>query len=97
MDKLYVLIRKDLSKSQQAVQGGHAVAKYVLRDQGLRWVNGTLVYLAVKNEDDLRHWEKKLKERGRMYVTFREPDIGYQRTALATVAGGELFLNERLL
>lgn len=97
MCKMYVLVRKDLSKSQQAVQGGHAVAKYVLRDQGLRWTNGTLIYLRVKDEDDLRHWEKKLRQCGQLYVTFREPDIGYQRTAIATVGGGNLFVNERLL
>jgi len=31
MDKLYVLIRKDLSIQQQAVQAGHAVAEFLLK------------------------------------------------------------------
>ena len=54
--KLYVLVRKDLSKSQQAVQGGHAVAEYLLRGPSTAWPNGTLVYLGVRNEDDLKFW-----------------------------------------
>jgi len=56
MEKLYVLVRKDLSKSQQAVQGGHAVAEYLLRDRSSFWDNGTLVYLAVDDEEDLKSW-----------------------------------------
>jgi peptidyl-tRNA hydrolase len=45
MKKLYVLIRKDMSKSQQAVQAGHAVAEYLLKRPNTKWDNGTLVYL----------------------------------------------------
>jgi hypothetical protein len=31
MDNLYVVVRKDLSVQQQAVQAGHAVAEYLLK------------------------------------------------------------------
>jgi hypothetical protein len=54
--KLYVLVRKDLSKSQQAVQAGHAVAEYLLRGPSTLWGNGILVYLSVRNENDLKWW-----------------------------------------
>lgn len=54
--KLYVLVRKDLSKSQQAVQAGHAVAEYLLRGPLTIWGNGTLIYLGIKNEEELKWW-----------------------------------------
>lgn len=54
--KLYVLVRKDLSKSQQAVQGGHAVAEYLLHGPSTAWSNGTLVYLSVRSETELKFW-----------------------------------------
>jgi len=54
--KLYVLVRKDLSKSQQAVQAGHVVAEYLLRGPHTMWDNGTLVYLGVRNENELKFW-----------------------------------------
>jgi hypothetical protein len=55
--KLFVLVRRDLSKGQQAVQAGHAVAEYLLRGPATFWENGTLVYLSIKDEMNLRLWE----------------------------------------
>lgn len=56
--KLYVLVRKDFSKSQQAVQAGHAVAEYLLRGPSTFWGNGTLVYLGVRDENELKWWDE---------------------------------------
>ena len=97
MDKMYVLIRKNLSKSQQAVQGGHAVAEYILNNPECVWSNGTLVYLAVKDEEELISWSNILKSENINYSLFREPDIGNQITAIATVYNGDLFQWEILL
>lgn len=33
-EKLYILIRGDLPKAYQAVQAGHAVAEFMLRNPG---------------------------------------------------------------
>jgi len=95
--KMYVLIRKDLSKSQQAVQGGHAVAEYLLNYKDIVWDNGTLVYLAIKDEDNLKDWERKLRQLNLNHSIFLEPDIDYQMTAIATVTGDLLFKDEMLL
>lgn len=50
MHKLYVLIRNDLSNAQKAVQGGHALAQWLIENPYTNWTNGTLIYLTVKNE-----------------------------------------------
>jgi hypothetical protein len=94
--KLYVLTRKDLSKSQQAVQAGHAVAEYLLRGPSTSWDNGTLVYLGVKDEKELLFWGKVLDKHSDV-IMFREPDRDNEVTALATVSGGEALSKLRLL
>lgn len=96
MEKMYVLIRKDLSKSQQAVQGGHALAEFLLTYPDNTWSNGTLVYIGVPNLSVLRDWVVDLENLDKNYVTFYEPDIK-QQTALAVLNDGSLFEDEMLL
>lgn len=95
--KLYVLVRKDLPKSQQAVQGGHAVAEFLLRGPSEFWSNGTLVYLGVRNENDLKVWGGTLGDHGHSVVSFREPDRNNEVTALAVFGAGEELTSLKLL
>lgn len=98
MKKLYVLIRKDLNPSYQAVQAGHAVAEWLLQHgQVTDWKNGTLVYLGVDNEEALEHWAQKLDSKHMEWTEFREPDIEDQRTAIACLHDGKVFKNLRLI
>ena len=97
MDKMYVIIRKDLSKSQQAVQGGHAVAQYLIKNKNCLWKNGTLIYLRAKDESKLLDWLNIFKNKNMNYEAFREPDIGNQVTAISTINKGDLFKWELLL
>lgn len=97
MNKLYVLIRSDLSESYKAVQAGHAVAEFCLKQRKHDWNNGTMVYLKVKNEEKLLDWAYKLKVEKVPFEIFTEPDIGNEHTALATVSDGEMFRKLRLI
>ena len=81
--KLFVLTRRDLSPEQRSVQSGHALAEFLLRYK-THWDNGTLIYLGVKNEDELKRWMFKLDNSNIRYSVFREPDIGNEITSLAT-------------
>jgi hypothetical protein len=83
---VYVVARKDLSAAQQAVQSGHAVLEMSRVYPGSFHEHPSLVYLAVKNEDELKRVIQKLVLHGKIqFQTFQEPDIGNQYTALATV------------
>ena len=95
--KLYVLVRKDHSKSKQAVQAGHAVAEYLLTNPRTEWKNGTLIYLQVPDEQTLKEWHSKLKDEASDLVWFTEPDIGDQVTALACSGEPDKFEGMRLL
>ena len=84
MTKLYVIVRKDLSIPQRAVQAGHAVAEFLLRGPFSRWSNGTLVYLGVKGLRQLENIKQKFEWEDIPYIEFREPDLNNEITAIAT-------------
>lgn len=80
---MYVLVRTDLSPSQQIVQSCHAVIE----------ASGTispnldhphLVLCGVKSEEQLAHSLQSLREKGIVCKPFYEADLGGQLTAFAT-------------
>ena len=98
MNKLYVLVRKDLSYSYRSVQAGHAVAEWLLQHGQVtkEWENGTLIYLDVENEQELILWTERLDRRDMQCTVFREPDIGNQMTAIACLTDKKIFSNLKL-
>jgi hypothetical protein len=95
--KLYVIVRKDLTIAQRAVQAGHAVAEFCLHSPFSRWTNGTLIYLGVKGLYQLEKLKYKLEEQGTRVIEFREPDLNNQITAIATDQESELLERLNLL
>lgn len=94
--KLYVVTRQDLSKSQQAVQAGHALAVFLLKEKSTCW-NGTLVYLKVSDELELKHLTKSLECANIHHVSFKEPDIDNELTAIASLGNNKFFKRLKLL
>jgi hypothetical protein len=92
---MYVLVRRDLSKSQQAVQGGHALAEFILNCQ-TPWNNSTLVYLGV-NRFQLWSWREKLKELKIKFAEWKEPDMQNETTAIAAYSNDKIFKRLNLL
>lgn len=81
---MYILVRKDLSTRQQAVQSCHASiesARNYLRSGD---EHPSTIICSVKSEDKLLMCAKELAEKGIDFQLFREPDIGNQATALAS-------------
>lgn len=96
MKKLFVVVRKDLSPSQQAVQAGHAVAAFLLHGQHL-WKNEILIYLGAKDCHHLQRIMIRLTLDDVNFVEFREPDLNNEVTAIASEVDCKLFNKLNLL
>lgn len=84
MNKLYVLVRGDLSPAQQAVQACHALAEFMLEyKHNPPWHNETLVLLKVRDKDVLGEWLIKLCDSEATISSFCEPDLNGELTAIA--------------
>lgn len=78
--KLYVVVSRDMKASQRAIQAGHAVADFVIRNPNSEWRGHSLVYLKVDTEDEL---ERLLMVDGADIGYFREPYWDNKLTAVA--------------
>ena len=88
--KLYVFIDKSLKPVYGCVQGGHAVAQWMIEHPNSReWQNDYLIYLSA----DISKWKRKLESYDIDYSEFREPDLGNRITALAVFGNDRLFKN----
>jgi hypothetical protein len=90
---MYVLVRFDLAERYQIIQGSHALAQFALDAPTAfqMWGNSTIVYLGVRGLKDLRAWKDRLATENLCAVSFHEPDLDGQLTAIACYSTGEIF------
>ena len=92
--RLYVLIDNTLDPIYGCVQGGHAVAQYLLDHKDVNyWKNEYLIYLDCEN---INEWSELLKFSNLKFSVFREPDLNNSITAIAVEGGDKLFKRLRL-
>lgn len=92
--KLYVLVEKTLRPVYGCVQGGHAVAQWMIEHPNSReWHNDYLIYLSA----DISKWKRKLEFLEVNYTEFKEPDLDNKTTALAVFGHEELFKNLKVV
>ena len=84
-EKMYVIVRNDLSVAYRCVQGAHALSQYAIElNQSFSfWDNQYLIFLSTPNLITIKEFEKILKKRNVVYSLFKEPDLGNQLTAIA--------------
>lgn len=88
--RLYVLIDESLDPVYGCVQGGHAVAQYMLEHRFFSrgsWKNEYLIYLSC----DVSKWKGILEKKHKKFSAFYEPDLGNRLTAISIVDTGEMF------
>jgi peptidyl-tRNA hydrolase len=91
--KLYLIIRRDLSPAQQAVQAAHAMRafqhEYPLIEQHWFETSNTLAFLEVEDEAALETLLERARWKNVAVAGFREPDRDNELTALAIGPDGK--------
>jgi hypothetical protein len=80
-----------------AVQGGHALADFLLRKKQNDWNNNYLIYLTVRDEKALQKLRDKLIYKDIEIGSFKEPDLKDELTALAIENNQSLFKRLQVL
>lgn len=74
-ERLYVLIDQNLNPIYGCVQGGHAVAQWIIDHPNQKWNNQYLIYLSA----NIIEWKEKLNLLNRDFSLFKEPDLNNKR------------------
>lgn len=91
--RLYVIIDESLSPVYGCVQGGHAVAQFLLDHPDSEWKNNYLIYL-YGNVEKVRY---RLRINDKDFSCFQEPDLGGKLTSIAVEDDGTMFRNYKLV
>ena len=79
MEKLYILVDEQLDLAYQGVQGGHALAQWLIENPNQTWNNQTLIYLKANLNKEIMKLDQNMVK----YTVFKEPDLDNQITAVA--------------
>lgn len=93
MKRLYVLIDENLDPIYGCVQGGHAVAQWLIDHPNQKWNNSYLIYLRA----DVEKWKEKLEKYDIDFSEFFEPDLDNKLTSIAIEDSGRLFKHLKLI
>lgn len=91
--RLYVIIDETLDPIYGCVQGGHAVAQYLIENPSSEWKNNYLVYL----KGDVEKIMLTLKSLGIYYTEFHEPDLNDKVTAIVVLNHRNVFKKLKLI
>ena len=85
--KLIVITRRDLSPGSQAVQAAHAAIEfqYEFPEVAKEWNTNSkyLVFLSTQDEQSLKSFIERAKQKNIKYSIFVEPDMNDEITAVA--------------
>ena len=85
--KLIVITRRDLIPGSQAVQSAHASIQFIFEhpEIGKDWyeISKYLVFLSVKNQQELLDLVETFDQKGIVMSKFYEPDLHNELTAIA--------------
>jgi len=95
--RLYCIIRKDLTYGQITAQACHAATQYLIDNPGTKWDNGFIICLEVENEACLIELKDKLLKEEKLHSKFHEPDMDNSLTAISSLDCGKTFKHLKLL
>jgi len=87
MERLYVVVRADLSPGDIVAQSNHATSQFsrIHRELHDAWCDrsSNIVVLAIPSERELGALARRAAELGIPKAEFYEPDLGHELTAVA--------------